>query len=541
MSALAASLPTAPYRLADMARVDELRLRLRLMRGEHRPDIETALKAMFGIERGEVMIKAVDEAANAFPALYKDLSALYVHEPRCSGPDADVIKAVARAGHWTAMQVNQAECLALGDLAIVAGESGGKLHFRKVTPDLWWDVRAKRDDPKELAYIALWIQSGNAWELHEWQVEDVDGKPAEAYVVSPEAAVKGWDQSPRSLPAQGEYSWVDTVGAAYIPVVLYHAADTGRLMDWSSGRDVTRGCIRLMVFYTDLGHLISETAWQQRILADGDVVSGAEIDETTGAQHIIADPGMVLKVVSTGDKTVQALVWPMSADPEKLFRVIAMYSKHVARLAGVRTPDATRSESDIRSGYSLAISRESIAEQQAIYAPIFRRSDQQLLHVCALLLGSVSVSPDVWQVSYQAVELGPVELSARLTVVKEGMSLGLYSKKTALLQLHPGWNEEQAEQELARIEAEGPAAAAGGATVQLAPTDLATVVTVDEARASVGLQPIGGADGALTITQYKAKYAAVLTVAANAEAGAPTTTTPATPAKEDDGQPSSDV
>ena len=539
MSAISTPLPTAPYRLADMLRIDELRLRLRLMRGEQRPDVEAALKAMFGLERADVMVKSVDEAANNFLALYRQLAALYVHQPQASGPDQAVLDAVASAGHWTAMVQGQVETLALGDMAILASERGGKIQLRRVTPDLWWDIRASVYDPKELAYIAIWIERGSSWELHEWQLEDAQGNPAPAYLATPEADTRTWGAEPRSLPVDPAYAWRDPMGRPYIPVALYHAADSGRIMDWASGRDVTRGCIRLMVYYTDLGHLISETAWQQRVLADGDIETGAEVDESTSAVHIIADPAVVLKAVSKGDKTIQGLSWPAPADPEKLFRVIAMYARQVALLAGVRTPDATRTESDIRSGYSLAVSRESIAEQQAIYAPIFRRSDQQLLHICAHLLGSVSASPDVWSVSYQAVELGPVELAARLAAVKEGLALGLYSKRTALAMLHPGWSADQLDAELARITAElGPAVGAGGPKLVLAPTDLANVVTVDEARASAGLAPIGGADGALTIVAYKAKYATVLATAASAESGQPNpddpNPTPGTPAKDND-------
>jgi hypothetical protein len=53
----------------------------------------------------------------------------------------------------------------------------------------------------------------------------------------------------------------------------------------------------------------------------------------------------------------------------------------------------------------------------------------------------------------------------------------------------------------------------------LAPTDVAVVVTVDEARASQGLPPSIGADGLLTITEYKAKNAGVVAEAAAAVAG----------------------
>lgn len=55
--------------------------------------------------------------------------------------------------------------------------------------------------------------------------------------------------------------------------------------------------------------------------------------------------------------------------------------------------------------------------------------------------------------------------------------------------------------------------------MMLAPTDLATVVRVNEARASAGLPPIAGGD--VTLAEWKAQHAAVIATAANAEEGDP--------------------
>lgn len=55
----------------------------------------------------------------------------------------------------------------------------------------------------------------------------------------------------------------------------------------------------------------------------------------------------------------------------------------------------------------------------------------------------------------------------------------------------------------------------------LAPTDIAVVVTVNEARASQGLPAFPEPDGSLTISAYKAKYAATIATASAAEAGDP--------------------
>jgi hypothetical protein len=58
---------------------------------------------------------------------------------------------------------------------------------------------------------------------------------------------------------------------------------------------------------------------------------------------------------------------------------------------------------------------------------------------------------------------------------------------------------------------------AGGIT--LAPTDLATIITVNEARASINLPPLPGPDGDLTMAEFKAKNAKTVASAANAELG----------------------
>lgn len=63
----------------------------------------------------------------------------------------------------------------------------------------------------------------------------------------------------------------------------------------------------------------------------------------------------------------------------------------------------------------------------------------------------------------------------------------------------------------------------------IAPTDLAMILTVNEARASVGLPKIEHADGMLTVTAYKAKYAAQIAEAANAELGKVGDPAPANP------------
>jgi hypothetical protein len=75
---------------------------------------------------------------------------------------------------------------------------------------------------------------------------------------------------------------------------------------------------------------------------------------------------------------------------------------------------------------------------------------------------------------------------------------------------------------------------APAAKLELTPSDLAIVVTVNQALQSVGLPPRDDADGNLTVAEFKAKHAGTVAEAAAADAGtdpnAPAPPAPSTPA-----------
>lgn len=69
------------------------------------------------------------------------------------------------------------------------------------------------------------------------------------------------------------------------------------------------------------------------------------------------------------------------------------------------------------------------------------------------------------------------------------------------------------------VESKGAASPEAAPKIDLTPSDLATIVTVNEARRSQGLPPLDGEDGDLTIAEFKAKHSAVIAEAADAEEG----------------------
>lgn len=64
---------------------------------------------------------------------------------------------------------------------------------------------------------------------------------------------------------------------------------------------------------------------------------------------------------------------------------------------------------------------------------------------------------------------------------------------------------------------DGATATEGG--IPITPSDVATVITVNEARSSLGLAPVSGAEGEMTLLEFKARNAQTIAEAAQAEAG----------------------
>lgn len=516
------ALPSTGFGHDDWVRVVEARFRRRLLNGEHEADVKEAIIASFGLERESVM-KWVDVAANSYVQLWTTLSALYSFPARVKGPAdgslANVIAAVEQCGHWARMPRTQRDILALREVFLLLSwdKDSATLQERIVTPDFFECPRPLAIDPTRIGQIAVYLRCGQHYQRHEYQIEDDAGKPAPLYRVTDHNGVEIADET-RTGDA---YPWKDGAGLPIIPGVLYHAAETGTLLDWRTGRDIARGAVRLMVFYTGLGHVIVDASWAQRYAFNVEF-DGVETDKD-GHQKVVMDPAIIATgSTRPGEANGQPIVgaFPQPADPEAVMRTIAMYARQLAASAGVRSPEATRTESDIRSGYSLAVSREAVQEMQAGYAPTFRRCDQQYMHVASCVMGTPSLGPADWTLAYQAIAMSPAELSGRLAVAKAARDACLMSRLDAMLFVYPWLTVEEAQAKIDSGELDVPVAEVAAKPMLLAPTDLASVITVDEVRLAQGLPP--AVDGNLTVSQYQAKHAATVAAAANAAAGQPT-------------------
>lgn len=455
---------------SDAVRVEEMRFRWRLLTSTHRPDVESAVYARFGLERAQAMLNAIDWSTNLYPGMWDQICALYIHEPRVQGPSELAIAAVRASRHWVRQQRGQRDTLALREqVVLLDGGEDGTITTRTVRADLFEPPRPLSTDPTQVGALSVWLELGeDGWERRTWDRE------AGSYLR--QELVNGVLVTRESLEGEA-YPWLDA-GAPYIPAVLYHAAETGYLLDWETGTDVAFACVMLSVDFTNAEHAHTDASWPQRGVIDGEI-EGGEIRDvsatstTTARQVVVADPMTVLRVSSQGERQAREFQWSSSADCEALLRYCRVRAQGVAQQAGIRTPEVTRAASDIRSGYSLAVSRESMAELQLRFKQVFGVADRELLHKAALLLGEPSEGPDAWTVRYRPLRWAGAEQAQLVQQVTLARAAGLMTHLEAILTLHPDLTEEEAEEMIAEIKAEGPPPAAPNAAPQPANQDQA--------------------------------------------------------------------
>ena len=541
---LLAALPPIPKDTDEQMRVEHTRLRRRLLYSQFQTDLDSRIRQAVGNVKADAW-KPLDLTANPYLSIWQQTAVLYDVAPEVvtvAGSEP-VLSALTESGAWALMQRVQRDTLGLREMLLrVSASEAGDLVVRPVFPDMV-QVEVDPSDPGRPVKIKEWLfDPTHGWVRHVYDVRDPAAPLYAVFTaggVDVSALVLGGNFTGTAYP----FRLAD--GAPILPWVLYHASETGCVWDCYTMREVVEGSLMLGVYLTFFGHVLRDASWPQRYVIGARVLGADTVDGEgnvlAGRREVVTDPATLLEMEMDPTFTGQPLVgqWNASADPEKLLTSISMYERRILTLAGIQAPDVTRTDSDIRSGYSLAVSREQVRTLQRVYEPQFRRGDLQLLSIAAALLNRATGSAyaedaSAYRITYQGLPKSPQEVLAELTEIKARTDAGLLGPVTAYQELNPGtpWPEAfervvAARMESAAVDAEvaargaTPAATGGSAPPPLAltATDLAGIVSVNEARASVALPPNPSADGLLTVAEYQAKNAATIATAAQAAAG----------------------
>jgi len=249
-----------------------------------------------------------------------------------------------------------------------------------------------------------------------------------------------------------------------MPAVLYHAAQTPWIYDAYQSRELVEGTLNVAVLRTYVAHVARSAAWRQRYVIDAELLGTSEVDENgdgRGRSRVQADPATILQFVrrdGVEGANPQAGTFDVPVLPEELWSYIEGYERKLISEAGVNPADQQAMGGDARSGYALAVSRDAQREAQRRCEPMFRRGDQELLRLTAIMLnraegrtGADAYPEFGYRVTYHGVPQSAMERQALREHLLALMQAGLMDPTTAYMELHPGTTEAQAVDALLKI------------------------------------------------------------------------------------------
>lgn len=444
-------LPT-PMDPVDIERVEHTRLRRRLMYSQHESDLLGRMRVELGDVRADFVGKP-DLTANLPLSLWSQVSVLYNDEPETmtDAVTAQLVSRVADVGLWPLMQRVQRDTLGFREMLmdVQYDEEDKAPIFRPVYPDM---VTA-RGDPRrpsraiEISEARNTEEYGWCWfrrsiaipEMPTFHVTTMRGDDVTRAVLG--GAFDG--------PAY-PYRYAD--GRPHLSYAWYHAAETGFLFDPYTLREIVEASLNVGVLLSYYRHVVRNAAWAQRYTVGTTIRGVAEAGTLPqdARKEIVADPATVLQM-DQSEGSAQALVgqWGPPVDPESILRSISAYERRAKLLAGFQDPDVTRQEADVRSGYSLAVSREAVRDAQRVFEPQFRKGDQALLAMAAAVINraegtSYSEIPASYRLRYRGLPETPIEMQARLSELDAKQNAGLIGPIGAYVETHPGITREEA-------------------------------------------------------------------------------------------------
>lgn len=443
--------PPAPPESEDVQRWAVTGLRVRMLQGDWRRDLETVIHRQLGAVRREAQGQ-VSIGVNPFRTLCRELAVLYDTPPTVattatiSAAAAQVVDlGLSFAGYWSAMQDVQAMCLGAREwLVRLEREERPDLpvrhYVRAVRPDLVV-CRASPWAPS-VPVVVEEAQLRERDEVEEWVWECWDAEARRYAILS---ADRSRDLT-EEYGATGDWpTWlVDEVGRGTVPYVLHHARQkTDRMWDYTEGQELVDGTMDAAVLDNMVRHVALDASWPQRWILGARPMGAGLSGSDDGRQHsIVTDPASVLLLESDGETQGQPQVgqWAAGADASMLDGVLADRLARLAQDAGVPPSDLQRSGT-ARSGAAIALTNEGKRRAQARYSEAFRAGDERM---CRLLAMSINADPLLgltlpttgYEVVYTKIPLSPEELDARRRNALELLAAGLMSRVQAYAEVH---------------------------------------------------------------------------------------------------------
>lgn len=456
-----------PADIEESVRWRHTRKRRRMLDGAWRQDLIDRLQEHLGTTRREAW-GAIDMSANPFRSICISLSALYSQAPTVYHEDASAQQligargAIADSGLWSSMRRFQSWVIGCREYLMRVRVEEGKVHYRPVPPDMV-HAKASAFDPEEPVMICELIPRTHQGKiLWTYDVLDITDPANPIYKVMTADKFyqgKGVDMSVEILGADmsGEnYPYRKADGTPILPYQIYHADRLGdRLWDPYEMIELVEGSLNLAVGYSMWYHVLRDSSWPQRWIANARV-SGTDISGDPTRAEVVTDPASVLMLEPMDDGQIMVGQWTSGGDMEKMEQALQSFAQRLAQDAGLSPSDIQRASGNARSGYAIALTNSGKREVQERYKPQFQWADERLMARTAAIYNRATGSnlPESgYEVIYKKIPYSAAERGAITKDVFERLDRGFISPAQAKAELEPGLSERQAATELARIRA----------------------------------------------------------------------------------------
>lgn len=447
----------------DAARWDLTGRRHRMLDGEWEPDLRQFMQQHIQADRLETW-GAPNQAFNLFKMLVQQINVIYDDEPRVRNTmfDPESEGFLAQLGIWPRLQKHAMYVIGLRESAIRIEHSRKfplGVNLRLVTPD-FFEVEAPLDAPtiphliREARPRTVAGKSGWAWDT--WDIRD---PAAPSYTIQQQTESGQYvDVTAQVLAEPPAWEWTDPdTGAPYLPWVVYHAADAGRMFDPAAWHELVHGALSVAMLWTFWLHAVKEASWEQKYAIDL-VLQGLQNRGKGQAQRsrVTVDPTSVVMFSSKEGRGAFGSIGA-GIDPKLLAEAIVMYQSLIASHLGISPADITFGPQQGSSGIAISLTRDGLRKVQRKYIPQFRAGDEDLLRKIALVHNTFgdAMFPRLptggYSVQHATIPLTTEEINALLDRNLKLIQAGVRSKVDLLMEVEPGMSREEAMERLRQV------------------------------------------------------------------------------------------
>ena len=450
--------------------------RRRLLEGNWASDLEDFITDSVALDRRAIW-GALDTSSNVFKQGCEALAVLYSRKPSVGierenaeaareyiGPQGNLDK----SHYFEMMATVQMKTIGLREMLMrIDISDSNQIMFRPVTPDMVF-ATAPAGDPMKPNYLyELRLRKNEStgemfWTADCYDLRDKNNPQYKVHYVEADG-ILGEEMTDMFLGGNmsgANYPYRDSKGNPFLPWVFYHASIDGQLFSPYELSEVVAGSMVASTYYTYLKHLMFDASFPQRYVASLQLAGLNTMDTNMASQRmsVSTDPSSILCFTSDPDSTTQPLIGQFQAgmgDPATMLGAITTYERRLATQMGIDPASVQKVSSDPRSGYSIAMSKESMREAQERYEPVFRVSDIEAIEKAAMISNAIlgtSYPESGYVIQYESIELSEIEQKSQRENIIALLDKGLLSPVDAMFKLYPDLaTEEEAIEKLRTI------------------------------------------------------------------------------------------